>query len=94
MYGDAHRALVRSGDWREHVDLHTHRCMTEDTELELAFLASVARHAGVDAPIAQGLLAIAGAVPGRDLREGPRTLHAGLDPLSREALRERLAHGA
>ena len=74
MYGDAHRQLVKSGDWREHIDLHTHRYITEDTELGLAFLASVARYAGVDAPIAHGLLAIVGGFLGRDLRQGPRTL--------------------
>ena len=55
MYGDAHKRLVDSGDWREHIDLHTHRYMTEDTVLGLAFLASVARWAGVDAPLAQRL---------------------------------------
>jgi hypothetical protein len=54
MYGDAHKKLVDSGDWREHIDLHTHRYVTEDTELGLAFLASVARWCGVDAPIAHG----------------------------------------
>ena len=76
MYGDAHKQLVKSGDWREHIDLHTHRYVTEDTELGLAFLASVARWRGVDAPIAHGLLAIVGGFLGRDLRRGPRTLEA------------------
>ena len=76
MYGDAHKQLVKSGDWREHIDLHTHRYVTEDTVLGLAFLASAARHAGVDAPIAHGLLAIVGGFLGRDLRSGPRTLEA------------------
>ncbi len=72
-----------SGDWREHIDLHTHRYMTEDTVLGLAFLASVARWARVDAPLANGLLAVAGAILGRDLRHGPRTLEAlGLAALS------------
>jgi opine dehydrogenase len=70
MYGDAHKKLQKSGDWREHIDLHTHRYVTEDTELGLAFLASVARWAGTDAPIAQGLLAITGGFLGRDLRRG------------------------
>ena len=94
MYGDAHKKLVKSGDWREHIDLHTHRYITEDTELGLAFLASVARWAGVDAPIAHGLLAVAGGFLGRDLRRGPRTLEAlGLAGLSRDALRERLFEG-
>jgi opine dehydrogenase len=94
MYGDAHKRLVKSGDWRESIDLHTHRYVAEDTELGLAFLASVARWAGVDAPIAHGLLAVVGGFLGRDLRRGPRTLEAlGLAGLSREALRERLFEG-
>jgi opine dehydrogenase len=94
MYGDAHKRLVDSGDWREHIDLHTHRYMAEDTVLGLALLASVARWAGVDAPLAGGLLAIAGAILGRDLRPGPRTLEAlGLAGLDRTQLHERLAEG-
>ena len=94
MYGDAHRKLTDSGDWREHIDLHAHRYMTEDTVLGLAFLASCARFAGVDAPLSQGLLAVAGAILGRDLRAGPRTLDAlGLSVLSPAALRERLHEG-
>ncbi len=92
MYGDAHTKLVKSGDWREHIDLHHHRYITEDTELGLAFVASVARWAGAQAPIADGLLAIAGGFLGRDLRHGPRTLEAmGLATLSRAAL-QRLLH--
>jgi opine dehydrogenase len=94
MYGDAHKRLTDSGDWREHIDLHHHRYMTEDTVLGLAFLASCARYAGVDAPIAHGLLAIAGGILGRDLRTGPRTLDAlGLAVLPPAVLRERLHQG-
>jgi opine dehydrogenase len=94
MYGNAHRRLVDSGDWREHIDLHTHRYMTEDTVLGLAFLASVARWAGVDAPLANGLLAVAGAILGHDLRQGPRTLEAlGLARLSRTELHALLREG-
>ena len=94
MYGDAHKRLVDSGDWREHIDLASHRYMTEDTVLGLAFLASVARWAGVDAPVAAGLLAIAGAILGRDLREGPRTLEGlGLAGLDRAAMKRLLAEG-
>ncbi len=94
MYGDAHKKLVKSGDWREHIDLHHHRYITEDTELGLAFLASVARWAKVDAPIAHGLLAIAGGFLGRDLRRGARTLEAlGLATLSQASLRQRLHDG-
>ncbi|WP_213954124.1 MULTISPECIES: NAD/NADP-dependent octopine/nopaline dehydrogenase family protein [unclassified Variovorax] len=94
MYGDAHKQLVKSGDWRENIDLYGHRYITEDTELGLAFLASAARHAGVDAPIAHGLLAIVGGFLGRDLRKGPRTFDAlGLNGLNRDALKERLHDG-
>lgn len=95
MYGDAHRQLVKSGDWRESIDLHSHRYITEDTELGLAFLASVARWSGCDAPIAHGLLAIVGGFLGRDLRLGPRTLESlGLSRLNRDALRQLLQEGA
>lgn len=94
MYGDAHKKLQKSGDWREHIDLHTHRYISEDTEIGLAFLASVARWAKVDAPITQGLLAIVGGFLGRDLRAGPRTLEAlGLAGLSAPQLAQRLHDG-
>ena len=94
MYGDAHKKLVKSGDWREHIELHTHRYVVEDTELGLAFLASVARWANADAPIAHGLLAVAGGWQGRDLRKGPRTLEGlGLDKLDRAALQQLLHEG-
>jgi opine dehydrogenase len=94
MYGDAHKKLQKSGDWREHIDLHGHRYITEDTVIGLALLASVARWAKVDAPISQGLLAIVGAFLGRDLRSGERTLEAlGLADLSPQQLRQRLHDG-
>lgn len=94
MYGDAHRKIVSSGDWREHIDLHTHRYVSEDVELGLAFLASAARYGGCDVPVADGLLAIVGAILGRDLRRGPRTLEAlGLADLDLLALRNLLHEG-
>ena len=94
MYGDAHKKLVKSGDWREHIDLQHHRYVSEDIELGLAFLCSVARWAGVDAPIAHGLVAITGGYLGRDLRQGPRTLEAlGLLHHSPAQLREMLHQG-
>jgi len=94
MYGAAHRQLVKSGDWREHIDLHTHRYVVEDGAIGLAFLASVARWARVDAPLAEGLLAIVGAILGRDLRHGTRTLEGlGLAALSRAELNARLHDG-
>lgn len=93
MYGDAHKRLVDSGDWREHIDLHKHRYMVEDTAMGLAFLASVGRWAGCETPVAHGLLAIAGAILGEDLRRGPRTLEGlGLASLSRTEM-SRLLEG-
>lgn len=94
MYGDAHKKLVKSGDWREHIDLQTHRYVREDTELGLAFLASVARWTNTDAPLAHGLLAVVGGFLGRDLRQGPRTLEGlGLQRKSRDELQQLLHEG-
>lgn len=95
MYGDAHKKLVDSGDWREHIDLHTHRYVTEDTELGLSFLASVARYAGIQAPVTHGILAIMGGIVERDLVAGSRTLNSlGLAGCSATELSARLTHGA
>ena len=95
MYGDAHDRLTESGDWREKIDLQTHRYMREDIVYGLAFLVSVAEWAGVKAPVATGLLAIAGGVIGEDIRAAsPRTLEAmGLAGLSRQQMRALLQHG-
>jgi opine dehydrogenase len=91
MYGDAHKKLVKSGDWREPVPLREHRYMTEDVVFGLAFLASVARWARVPAPLAEGLLALASAVLNKNLLAGERTLEAlGLASLSRDELMKRL----
>ncbi len=94
MYGNAHDKLVDSGDWREHIDLRTHRYMREDVAYGLAFLVSVADWAGVACPVARGLLSIASAITGEPLDRGPRTLGAlGLASLSADALREALRTG-
>ena len=94
MYGDAHKKLVDSGDWRENIDLNTHRYIAEDTRMGLAFLASAARQVGVDAPIAHGLLAIVGGFLDSDLRQGPRTLDAlGLAGIGPAALKKKLHDG-
>ena len=94
MYGDAHKALVDSGDWREHIDLGTHRYMREDIALGLAFLVSVADWAGVEAPVARGLLAMGSAVCEDAFRTGPRTLEAlGLAALDQSELKQLLQEG-
>ena len=65
-----------------------------ESVLGLAFLVSVAAWSGVEAPVASGLLALAGAVVGEDLREGERTLGSlGLADLTREQLTAALAGG-
>ena len=95
MYGrGAHGKLTDSGDWRETIDLHTHRYMLEDTRLGLSFLVSIGRWAGVPTPVAQGLLNIASAITGRDLYTEGRTLERlGLDRLSRAGMAELLEQG-
>lgn len=95
MYGrGAHGKLTDSGDWRETIDLHTHRYMLEDTRLGLSFLVSTGRWAGLPTPVAQGLLHIASAITGRDLYAEGRTLERlGLDRLSRRGMAELLAQG-
>jgi opine dehydrogenase len=96
MYGrGAHAKLTDSGDWREKVDLLSHRYMREDTALGLSLLASVGRWAGQPMPIAAGLLAIASAVTGDDLYADGRTLESlGLAGFSRDRMASFLADGA
>ncbi|AHV95652.1 NAD/NADP-dependent octopine/nopaline dehydrogenase family protein [Paenibacillus sabinae] len=95
MYGNAaHEKLVDSSDWREHLDLMTHRYMREDVACGLAFLVSLADWAGMPAPVAKGLLAIASAVTGEDLRETGRTLeNLQLSGLSVNGMRMMLQQG-
>lgn len=95
MYGDAHDRLTGSGDWREKIDLQTHRYMREDIVYGLAFLVSVADWADVKAPVASGLLAIASGVIGENIRaSSPRTFEAtGLAGLSRQEMQAMLRHG-
>jgi len=95
MYGDAHERLTESGDWREPIDLRAHRYMREDVAFGLAFLVSAARWAGVAAPVASGLLAIASAALGEDLYgTSPRTLEAlKLSTLDRATMIKLLREG-
>jgi opine dehydrogenase len=88
MYGDAHDKLTDSGDWREKIDLQTHRYMREDIVYGLAFLVSVGRWAGVNTPLASGLLSIASVIIGEDIvSTSPRTLEAlGLNHLTRDQM--------
>lgn len=95
MYGPkSHSGLVQSGDWREPIDLTTHRYMREDIALGLAFLASVANWAKVPAPIATGLLKLGEAVCDDDFENGPRSWKTlGLAKRSISDVQEELRHG-
>ena len=95
MYGDSsHEKLTDSGDWREKIDLKSHRYMREDVKIGLAFLVSAADYAGVPAPVAGGLLAMGSAVCGEDFRQTGRTFESlGLAGLDRDALRTLLDEG-
>jgi opine dehydrogenase len=96
MYGrDAKTKLVESGDWRESIDVYTHRYVREDIACGLAFLISVARYAGVETPVADGIFALASAMLGEDLAaSGGRTLEAlGLAELPRADLTALLQNG-
>jgi opine dehydrogenase len=95
MYGKlAHDKLVDSGDWHEKLDLKTHRYMREDVGMGLAFIVSLADWASVEAPVAAGLLAVAGAASGNDFRAAGRTMETlGLAAESREALTSLLREG-
>ena len=95
MYGKlAHDKLVDSGDWHEHLDLKTHRYMREDVGMGLALIVSLADWAGVKAPVAAGLLAVAGAASGNDFRATGRTMETlGLAGAKRDALMRLLREG-
>lgn len=95
MYGNlAHEKLTDSGDWRERIDLRAHRYMMEDVRYGLALLVSATEWAGVEAPVARGLLALGSAVVGEDFRRTGRTLeNLGLSMLSRRQMAALLRDG-
>ncbi len=95
MYGNlAHDKLVGSGDWHEKLNLTTHRYMSEDIAIGLALLVSIADKAGLPAPVASGLLAIAGAINGKDFRKTGRTLeNLGLADIDAASLQKMLQDG-
>jgi opine dehydrogenase len=95
MYGrGSHEKLTDSGDWNEHLVLREHRYMLEDTRIGLSFLASVARYAGVDAPLMNAFLAIGSSIAGSDFKRSGRTLESlGLAELPKARLRDLLAEG-
>lgn len=95
MYGrTAHDKLTDSGDWREKIDLTSHRYMLEDTGIGLSLLVSIGRWAGVPTPVADGFLAIASAITGQNLYARGRTFEGlGLSDLSRHQMTDLLQKG-
>jgi len=95
MYGNAaHEKLVDSADWREKLVLKDHRYMNEDVACGLALLVSIGEWAGVPVPLAAGLLAIASAIVGRDLRLTGRTFeYLGLARLTPQEVHQLLKRG-
>lgn len=95
MYGNsAHEKLTDSGDWREKIDLQTHRYMREDTAIGLSLFVSLGRWAGRPMAVGEGLLALASAMTGEDLYATGRTLERlGLDGDAPAILQERLHVG-
>ena len=95
MYGDkSHSQLVDSGDWSEKLNLTSHRYMLEDLGTGLSFLVSVAEWAGVEAPVATGLLAIGSSICSTDFKATGRTLqNLGLADKSQEQLQSMLQEG-
>jgi opine dehydrogenase len=91
---EAKSDLIDSADWREKIDLQTHRYMREDSGLGLSLLTSIGRWAGHHMPLAAGLLAIASAITGDDLYATGRTLESlDLATLTRTQMVEFLQHG-
>ena len=95
MYGNSsHEKLTDSGDWREKIDLHTHRYMCEDTALGLVFYCSLGRWINHPMPIAEGLIAIASGITGQSLYKTGRTLeNLGLAKLSKKNMLNMLTQG-
>ena len=95
MYGRAaHVRLTDSGDWREDLDLQTHRYMREDVALGLSLLVSIAQWVNVRCPVALGLLELGSAICGEDFRNGPRSFEAlGLTQFTPQALQRVLKQG-
>jgi opine dehydrogenase len=95
MYGNAaHEKLTDSGDWREKIDLHTHRYMREDTAIGLSLFVSIGRKAARPMAVGEGLLALASAITGEDLYASGRNLdRLGLADLGAEELKALLHDG-
>ena len=75
MYGNlAHDKLVSSKDWREDINIHSHRYVIEDIKEGLAFMNSLAEKLNIKVPITSSLLDITSTILGTDIKNIGRTL--------------------
>jgi opine dehydrogenase len=91
FYGPgAFSTVQRKSVWREPLGFD-HRYLVEDVEIGLVLWSSLGGALGVPTPLSDAFVALAGAVLGRDLRAGGRTLESlGLAGLDAAGLRARL----
>ena len=76
MYGNlANDKLVSSKDWREKINIHSHRYVIEDIKEGLAFIYSLAERLNIKAPIASSLLDITSTILGTNIKKNGRTLN-------------------
>jgi len=90
----SHDELIESSDWREQIDLYSHRYMLEDVALGLTFLVSIGEWAGVPCPVASALVETAGACIQENFRKTGRSLqNIGLGGIKLDELRSLLYKG-
>lgn len=76
MYGNlAHDKLVTSKDWREDINLYSHRYIIEDIKEGLVFMHSIGKKLNINTPVTSGILNIASAFTGSDLKKNGRNLN-------------------
>jgi opine dehydrogenase len=94
FYGAGVQATLVDGVSSEDPVTFEHRYVVEDMALGLSLFESAGRLAGVETPVASGVLAVFQALLGRDLRAAGRGLdRLGLGDLVRREIRELLREG-
>ena len=61
--------LVSSKDWREKINIHSHRYVIEDIKEGLAFIYSLAERLNIKAPITSSLLDITSTILGTNIKK-------------------------
>ena len=90
----SHDELIESSDWREQIDLYSHRYMTEDVALGLSFLVSLCEWLDTPSSVSSGLLATMEVAIKRNFRDSGRSLTTlGLANLARDDFQKLLHEG-